>query len=195
MNARGPGSIPAAIARLGFDDPARAHALLEEPAVAGLIRSREHIEERGLAAALASVPDPDGALLGLVRFMESAGRDDTLRGPVTEALRVPGTPRDRVLAVLGSSAALGDHLVAHPDHWRAVTEAAPMGVDERTRRLVEAVTVAGQEAAVDVLRTAYREQLLGIAALDLTSPDPVHTLPDTAAALADLAQAAWRRPW
>ena len=44
--------------------------------------------------------------------------------------------------------------------------------------------------AVDVLRTAYREQLLGIAALDLTSPDPLVTLPDTASALADLAQAA-----
>ena len=48
----------------------------------------------------------------------------------------------------------------------------------------------GDVAAADVLRTAYREQLLGIAALDLTSPDPLVTFPDTAAALADLAQAA-----
>ncbi len=48
----------------------------------------------------------------------------------------------------------------------------------------------GDVPAADVLRTAYREQLLGIAALDLTSPDPLVTLPDTAAALADLAQAA-----
>lgn len=190
MGARGPGSIPVAIARLGFDDPARAHALLQDPAVAGLIHSRDHIEPQGLAEALASVPDPDGALLGLVRFMESVCRDAALRGAVTEALGSPGTPRDRVLAVLGSSAALGDHLVAHPGHWRAVTEARPLRVEERTDRLVGAVTQPGGVPAVDVLRTAYREQLLGIAALDLTSADPLVTLPETAASLADLAQAA-----
>ncbi|GAA4403226.1 bifunctional [glutamine synthetase] adenylyltransferase/[glutamine synthetase]-adenylyl-L-tyrosine phosphorylase [Fodinibacter luteus] len=190
MNARGPGSIPVAIARLGFDDPARAYVLLQEPAVADLIRSREHIEDQGLAEALASVPDPDGALLGLVRFMESAGRDPGLLGPVTEALASPGRPRDLLLAVLGSSAALGDHLCAHPHHWTAVTRAEPLTVDERVRRLVDAVSGLPDATAVDVLRTAYREQLLGIAALDLTSPDPLATLPDTAAALADLAQAA-----
>ncbi|MFQ6173375.1 bifunctional [glutamine synthetase] adenylyltransferase/[glutamine synthetase]-adenylyl-L-tyrosine phosphorylase [Oryzobacter sp. R7] len=190
MSSRGPGSVPAAIARLGFDDPSRAHALLQDPAVAGLVHSREHIEEHGLAEALAAVPDPDGALLGLVRFMEAAGRVPALRGPVTEALAVPGRPRDRVLAVLGASAALGDHLVANPDHWTAVTDAAPLGVGERVERLVGAVTTPGDVPAVDVLRTEYRRQLLGVAALDLTAPDPVASLPETAAALADLAQAA-----
>ena len=91
MSSRGPGSIPVAIARLGFDDAARAYTLLQDPSVADLIRSREHIEDNGLAAALASVPDPDGALLGLVRFMEAVCRDPGLRGPVTEALGAPGT--------------------------------------------------------------------------------------------------------
>lgn len=190
MSSRGPGSVPVAIARLGFDDPSRAFSLLQDPAVAGLVHSREHIEEHGLAEALAAVPDPDGALLGLVRFMEAVGRDPGLRGPVTEALAVPGRARERVLAVLGSSAALGDHLVANPDHWTAVTEAVPLGVGERVERLVAAVTGPGDVPAVDVLRTEYRRQLLGIAALDLTSPDPLETLPDTAGALADLAQAA-----
>ncbi len=190
MSSRGPGSVPAAIARLGFDDPSRAFALLQDPSVADLIRSREHIEEHGLAEALAAVPDPDGALLGLVRFMEAANRVPALRAPVTDALGSPGQARDRLLAVLGSSAALGDHLCAHPHHWTAVTEAVPLGVDQRVERLVGAVVEPGDVPAVDVLRTAYREQLLGIAALDLTSEDPVRTLPDTAAALADLAQAA-----
>jgi [glutamine synthetase] adenylyltransferase / [glutamine synthetase]-adenylyl-L-tyrosine phosphorylase len=190
VSGRGPGSIPVAIARLGFADPARAKALLDDPAIAGLIRSRDHIESDGLAAALAEVPDPDGALLGLVRFMESVARDPALRGPVTAALAAPGRPRQRVLAVLGSSAALGDHLCAHPEHWTAVSEAAPLSADERVSHLVAAVTAPGLAAPSDVLRTAYREQLLGIAALDLTSPDPTATLPETAAALADLAQAA-----
>ena len=83
MSSRAPGSIPVAIARLGFADAARAKSLLDDPALADLIRSREHIESEGLAAALAEVPDPDGALLGLVRFMESVGREPALRGPVT----------------------------------------------------------------------------------------------------------------
>ena len=95
-----------------------------------------------------------------------------------------------MLAVLGSSAALGDHLCAHPEHWSAVTEATTMPVGERVSRLVTAVTAPGTVPPADVLRTAYREQLLGIAALDLTSPDPMAALPETASALADLAQAA-----
>ena len=190
MSSRGPGSIPVAIARLGFADARRALALLDDPALAGLIRSRDHIEPDGLAAALADVPDPDGALLGLVRFMESVSRDAALHGPVTEALATPGTARDRVLAVLGSSAALGDHLCAHPEHWTAVTQARTRPVEDRVRSLVAAVTDPGRAPGADALRTAYREQLLGIAALDLTSPDPLVTLPETAGALADLAQAA-----
>ncbi|MEO6789353.1 MAG: bifunctional [glutamine synthetase] adenylyltransferase/[glutamine synthetase]-adenylyl-L-tyrosine phosphorylase, partial [Ornithinibacter sp.] len=97
---------------------------------------------------------------------------------------------DRMLAVFGSSAALGDHLVAHPHHWTSVVEAAPLSAAQRVERLVDAVRDPGGAPAVDVLRTAYREQLLGIAALDLTAPDPVEMLPETAAALADLAEAA-----
>jgi glutamate-ammonia-ligase adenylyltransferase len=190
MSSRGPGSIPVAIARLGFADARRAVTLLDDPALADLIHSRDHIEPDGLAAALADVPDPDGALLGLVRFMESAGRDTALRGPVTEALATPGPARNRVLAVLGSSAALGDHLCAHPEHWTAVTGAGARSVDERVRTLVAAVTDPAGVPATDALRTAYREQLLGIAAVDLTSPDPLVTLPEAAGALADLAQAA-----
>jgi [glutamine synthetase] adenylyltransferase / [glutamine synthetase]-adenylyl-L-tyrosine phosphorylase len=190
VSSRGPGSIPVAIARLGFADPSRAKSLLDDPALADLIRSRDHIEAEGLAAALAEVPDPDGALLGLVRFMESVGREPALRAPVTAALGAPGPARQRVLAVLGSSAALGDHLCVHPEHWSAVTEATTLPVGERVRRLVTAVTTPGPVPPADVLRTSYREQLLGIAALDLTSPDPTVTLPETAGALADLAQAA-----
>ena len=190
MSSRAPGSIPVAIARLGFADPARAKGLLDDPAIAGLIHSREHIEAHGLAAALAEVPDPDGALLGLVRFMESVAREPGLRGPVTAALAVPGLARQRLLAVLGSSAALGDHLCAHPEQWSAVTEATGLDVTERVRRLVTAVATPGPVPPVDVLRTAYREQLLGIAALDVTAPDPTSILAETAAALADLAQAA-----
>ena len=40
-------------------------------------------------------------------------------------LQVWGPLRDRLLAVLGASAALGDHLVRHPEHWPALDEPAP----------------------------------------------------------------------
>ena len=92
MSSRGPGSIPVAIARLGFSDPARAKSLLDDPALADLIHSRDHIEAEGLAAALGEVPDPDGALLGLVRFMESVANEPGLRAPVTAALDSPRDP-------------------------------------------------------------------------------------------------------
>ena len=115
-----------------------------------------------------------------------------LRGPVIEALGVPGRGRGTgVLAVLGSSAALGDHLVAHPDHWRAVTEARPLTVAERTERLVAAVSApgdgaGGRRAAHGLPRAAARHR----GPRPHLAPTRLETLPDTAGALADLAQAA-----
>jgi [glutamine synthetase] adenylyltransferase / [glutamine synthetase]-adenylyl-L-tyrosine phosphorylase len=102
--------------------------------------------------------------------------------------------RDRLLAVLGASSALGDHLVTHPGHWRAVTEATRQSAEQRKGEMVgvvsAALTSAGAMPAYDALRVAYRSQLLGIAALDLTAQKVVEELPHTAAALADLAAAA-----
>ena len=135
------------------------------------------------------MPDPDGALLGLVRFMESVSRDAALRGPVTEALAAPGAARDRVLAVLGAPPPSVTTSAPTPSTGPPSRSADPAGRGpgpEPRRRGDRPGTGAGHDA----LRTAYREQLLGIAALDLTSPDPLVTLPETAGALADLAQAA-----
>ncbi|MGL5909435.1 MAG: bifunctional [glutamine synthetase] adenylyltransferase/[glutamine synthetase]-adenylyl-L-tyrosine phosphorylase, partial [Phycicoccus sp.] len=92
--------------------------------------------------------------------------------------------------MLGGSAALADHLAAHPEQWAAVVDAGPVDVGRRVDRLVAAVRHPDDAPPVDALRVAYREQLLGIAALDLTASDPVAALPGTAAALADLARAA-----
>ena len=54
-------SLPAAVARLGFDDPDRVLRLLSDPAVADLITSTDRIEEHGLAEALSRTVDPDAA--------------------------------------------------------------------------------------------------------------------------------------
>ncbi|GGL25736.1 bifunctional [glutamine synthetase] adenylyltransferase/[glutamine synthetase]-adenylyl-L-tyrosine phosphorylase [Phycicoccus endophyticus] len=191
MSSRAPESLPAGIARLGFADARRARALLDDPALEGLAGDPDRIEAGGLSEALSRTADPDLALLGLVRFLEAVGADPTARTEVVETLARDATARHRLLAVLGASGALGDHLVAHPGHWRAAAFAVPVAAGERVSRLVEAVTdPAPGVTPADALRIGYREQLLGVAALDLTAPDPLEVLAPTAAALADLAAAA-----
>ena len=189
MSPRAPASVPAAIARLGFGDPTRAKVLLTDPAIADIAGTPGRIDEDGLSETLSGVADPDAALLGLVRFMEAVNARPDLRGDVVEALTTAGSSRDRLFAVLGASTALTDHLVAHPGHWRAVSEATSLTADARRERLVAAVTESGTVEPADALRVGYREQLLGIAAVDLTA-DPLDGLPATAEALADLADAA-----
>jgi [glutamine synthetase] adenylyltransferase / [glutamine synthetase]-adenylyl-L-tyrosine phosphorylase len=208
-------SQSATLARLGFADPGRAAGLLADPALAGLVDPLDDVFSDGLPDALAEVADPDLALLGLVRLMEALRGSEPLRrdaetGPHAQvaglvgALRHPGPVRDRLLAVLGASAALGDHLVAHPEHWRSIEQASPRTAAQRVEALVGAVREAvlanesrgstggevARVSAYDALRIGYRRQLLAIAALDLTAADPEDALPDTAAALADLAEAA-----
>ena len=200
MSPRQP-SRTATLARLGFADAARAEQLLADPAVAGLVDPFDDEFSDGLPDALGGTSDPDLALLSLVRLMEAVRADEPRRrdadaDPETSlsglvaALRHPGTGRDRLLGVLGASTALADHLVAHPEHWRDVTEARPLTVQERVDHVTGAVRDPGELTAYDALRVAYRRELLGIAAMDLTADGPTETLPDTAAALADLAEAA-----
>ena len=136
MSPRAPASVPAAIARLGFGDPTRAKVLLTDPAIADIAGTPGRIDEDGLSETLSGVADPDAALLGLVRFMEAVNARPDLRGDVVEALTTAGSSRDRLFAVLGASTALTDHLVAHPGHWRAVSEATPLTADARRERLL-----------------------------------------------------------
>ncbi len=194
-------SAGAALARLGFADPDRAARLIADPALAGLIDPLDDTFSDGLLHALADVADPDLALLTLVRLMEAlrSAVDREAEGSALRTelpaliaeLRRPGVGRQRLLAVIGASIALGDHLVAHPEHWRSVAQARPRAVQERISRLVGAVENPPDGLTPDdALRVFYRRGLLGIAALDLTAPDPLAAMPVTAAALADLAEAA-----
>ncbi len=133
------------LARLGFADPGRAEALLQDRALTGFADPLDDVFHDGLPDALSAAADPDQALLGLVRLIESL-RDRGMRARTTTgsdgrrpgadrdgedkesaallvALRRPGPARDRLVAVLGGSIALVDHLVGHPEHWRCVAEA------------------------------------------------------------------------
>ncbi|WP_370151154.1 bifunctional [glutamine synthetase] adenylyltransferase/[glutamine synthetase]-adenylyl-L-tyrosine phosphorylase [Streptacidiphilus sp. EB129] len=173
------------LARRGFTDPDAAVRRLAAPALA------EHAADTVLLDALAATADPDLALQGLSRLAEACDPADRrlLLDTVTSAKPL----RDRLLAVLGASAALGDHLARHPHDWHALIsfelrDIHP-GPEEFLRTLYShiwpAVTVPGSSRA-DLLRTGYRRCLLGIAARDLTGTTQIS---QTAAELADLAGA------
>ena len=104
----------------------------------------------------------------------------------------------RLLAVLGASAALGDHLLRHPEQWRELTDPtlgstrpAAFAVRGDLLRAVGAdppapipVATGPDAAAVDALRVEYRRLLLRLAARDLAHGVGVD---DVAAELSDLA--------
>ncbi|MEO7060639.1 MAG: bifunctional glutamine-synthetase adenylyltransferase/deadenyltransferase, partial [Lapillicoccus sp.] len=200
--ARG-STVAGQFARLGFADPERATRLLGDPALAGLVDPLDDTFHDGLPDALSRAADPDLALLGLVRVLESLTSrtptaathpdgHDVDRRELVACLRHRGPGRDRLVAVLGGSTALVDHLACHPEHWRCVAEATPPTASGLRAELVAAVgrQQRGDRTAYDALRVVYRRELLAITALDLTAPDPVAYLPVAAEQLAWLAEAA-----
>ncbi|HEX5512541.1 MAG TPA: bifunctional glutamine-synthetase adenylyltransferase/deadenyltransferase, partial [Actinomycetales bacterium] len=191
------------LARFGFADPRRAERLLADPALAGLVDPLEDVFDDGLLQAIRQTADPDQALLGLARFMEQVNEPSfpaTDRAGLVGDLLAGGRLRDRLLAVLGASPALTDHVVRHPEHWAALEEDAPAGADIVRDRLLSSVgadpaarvpVAAGStEDAYDRLRVAYHRQLLGVAGRDLAASDPAADVDDVSRQIADLASAA-----
>ena len=180
------------LARHGFLELDRATGLLGDPALVPLRERDSDALPEALVAAVGDTADPDAALFALVRLMESASQDDpALVGGLVAELHADGLGRDRLLAVLGASTALVDHLVKHPEHWTDVARAERHTGENVRSELVAAVTTdRGGRSALDALRVAYRRGLLRIAALDLTAADPLSQMPATGEALAELAEAA-----
>jgi glutamate-ammonia-ligase adenylyltransferase len=183
------------LARLGFADPARAASLLEDNALLPLRGAEEDGRLDGLVAALGETADPDQALLGLVRVAEAlAAKGDPAEWGISalaSELASDGAGRDRVVHVLGASSALVDQLVRHPEQWLDTARATRHTGDEVREELVRAVTEdRGDRTPLDALRIAYMRGLLRIAALDLTSADPLTEMPVVGEALAELAEAA-----
>ncbi|WP_460064848.1 bifunctional [glutamine synthetase] adenylyltransferase/[glutamine synthetase]-adenylyl-L-tyrosine phosphorylase [Streptomyces sp. YKOK-I1] len=165
--------------RHGFTDPSAAERLLDGPELSA-VRSDPILLE-----ALGAVADPDLALRGLVRLLE-AQSDHTARRGLLDTLIAAKPLRDRLLGVLGASAALAEHLARHPRDWEALLTYEPRdlhpGVEEFERGLAPADDPVS-------LRVAYRRCLLSIAARDVCGTTDVA---ETAAELADLATATLR---
>src|SRR4051794_1909489 len=111
------------LVRFGFEDGERAARLLSDPALGlwDLGRNEPADPEAGpVVAALARAGDPDLAVRSLHRLVEALDRQDSsgaAAATLLARLRGSGLLRTRLLAVLGASSGLADHLAAHPAHW------------------------------------------------------------------------------
>jgi glutamate-ammonia-ligase adenylyltransferase len=204
------------LARLGFADAARAEQLItsdlkldvdpgERP---GTVTSRGPASVPGgqgrdesVLAAVAAAADPDLALAGLARVIGAEPGDD--EAALRATLRSEPGFRQRLIAVLGSSTALTDHLVRHPEDalmLRGADGVRRPTPDELRASLVYAVagnpldeypvsdlaSLNGTDPSV-ALTAAYKRHILHLAARDLTG---VVTVDEVAAELADIAAAA-----
>ncbi|SCL68740.1 glutamate-ammonia-ligase adenylyltransferase [Micromonospora citrea] len=187
-----PTSAAGRLARYGFgtdgDRATRAADLLGPD---GLCLWRPDVQEptddraAELLGALSRAADPDLALRQLHRIVEAerraAGPEAAGSALLAALVDDPGL-RGRLIAVLGASSALGDHLVANPDQWPAL-RTAPDGLAPTAEGRLD---LSGDGKPIAVLRRAYRLALLRIAAADLTGG---RGLEQTMAALSALADA------
>ncbi|WP_231376603.1 bifunctional [glutamine synthetase] adenylyltransferase/[glutamine synthetase]-adenylyl-L-tyrosine phosphorylase [Mycobacterium sp. 141] len=152
----------------------------------------EHVE---LLWSLSRAPDADIALLAMVRLADALGSD---WHELNSELLTDCALRGRLFGVLGSSVALGDHLVAHPQSWRLLAGDVELPT---AHDLCEDFTAAAEKVeiardtttAVPPLRSLYRDRILVLAALDVASTvenEPVLPFVTVGAHLSDLADAA-----
>ncbi|BBZ40141.1 bifunctional [glutamine synthetase] adenylyltransferase/[glutamine synthetase]-adenylyl-L-tyrosine phosphorylase [Mycobacterium conspicuum] len=180
------------VGRLGLVDPPASERLAQ-------LGWSEHDDSAhvDLLWALSRAPDADAALRALVRLQENP---DTGWDELAAALLTDRGLRGRLFGVLGSSLALGDHLVAHPQSWKLLRGKVTLPSRDQLRErfdacvdesLDETSVVSG--SVVPRLRNLYRDQLLVLAGLDLASTvedEPVVPFAVVGAQLADTADAA-----
>ncbi len=180
---------------------------LLEPNAAASLRELEwdNVESVPLLWALSRSPDADLALLTLIRLRERLGSD---WAALDSALRTEVPLRGRLFALIGSSSAFADHLVADPQGWQLLRRGDLPGRDELIAELLAAVQaapegetagamlyrakIAGPEA-IALLRKRYRDLLMLLAAHDLAATvenEPVLRYQQVGYQLSDLADAA-----
>jgi glutamate-ammonia-ligase adenylyltransferase len=193
---------PSRLARYGFADNGAKAADLLGPTGLRLWDAEAQgpagTDAAELIHSLSRAADPTLALRQLHRLVEAAGRAADrsngrgVAGPggeinpneATEALfealfRDHGLRR-RLVAVLGASSALGDHLVANPDDWQ-VLATGKTGMPPSPEGHLE----IEDDLTVPALRRAYRVALLRIAAADLTGGRGLEPTMEALSRLAD----------
>src|SRR3954469_22635549 len=199
------------LVRFGFEDAARAARLLADPTLGlwDLERNEPADPEAGpVVAALARAGDPDLAVRSLARLVEALDATDPdggLAAGLLARLRGSGTLRARLLAVLGASSGLADHLAAQPADWVVLdtegrsTRPSPQELEQQMLFAVGAdpddppwgvrlrpPPPHAAPARVHELRHAYLRAVLSLAGRDLGDGLPAD---EVAAELADIAGA------
>jgi glutamate-ammonia-ligase adenylyltransferase len=174
---------PTRLARYGFaDNGARATDLLGP---GGLrlwdTEAQAPVDDRAavLLDALSKAADPNLALRQLHRLVESVERGGKKAEELLGELSEDHGLRRRLVAVLGASSALGDHLVANQEEWHTLATGRSGMPPDADGGLADF-----DDLTVPALRKAYRMSLLRIAAADLTAG---RGLEPTMAALSRLA--------
>jgi glutamate-ammonia-ligase adenylyltransferase len=197
---------PSRLARYGFADNGSRAADLLGPGGLGLwdadAQEPAGPQATELIHALSRAADPNLALRQLHRMVETAAREarrsnggpvqaqdgEIAESPATEAILIAlGTDaglRRRLVAVLGASSALGDHLVANHEQWRVLSTGKTGLPPNADGHLEFDDSMGAGPPSVPALRTAYRTALLRIVAADLTGG---RGLEPTMAALSQLA--------
>lgn len=161
----------ARLARMGFANTQACQDILRQFSV--LDSKLEYLKES---------PDPDASLAALAKVISSGGIDiDSL-----------SEQNFRDLAgLLGSSAAIADHLERHPAHIAYALEAQDVPTSGKMLGdLLSSVSTLGWDDALLALRIAFRRQVCAIANVDLRAgTDSTVILPGVAQALSDLADA------
>ena len=167
--------------------------LVESTAQADLDRlgwnTDAHVE---LLWSLSRAPDADTALRAITRLAEAldSGWDE-----LNSALLKDRGLRGRLFAVLGSSLALGDHLIANPEVWHLLAGTVTLPTPAQLHEIFAAEADQHDDAiaAVSPLRVLYRSRVMVLAALDLAPTvenEPVLPFTEVGRHLADLADAA-----
>ena len=192
-----PATTTGALARLGFSRTDRVQRFLSEPALSRL--------GQDAARALGRTPDGDEAVLALLRLSEAAAEAGAtaLRDEFLDQIDQGGPGGRRLIRLLGTSVALGDFLIRHPERLELLREGddelAMTAADARTMMLEAVGADPGAEVPVasdhgrevrDALRIAYHGRLAQIAAADVCAADPIALQPRVSAAISDLADAA-----
>jgi [glutamine synthetase] adenylyltransferase / [glutamine synthetase]-adenylyl-L-tyrosine phosphorylase len=144
-----------------------------------------HIE---LLWSLSRAPDADVALRTMVRLAETAKDWDKLN----QELVTDKALRGRLFGVVGSSLALGDHLVANPQSWHLLDGNVTLPPAAELRKIF-AESASGASDVRPALRGLYRDRLLVLAGLDVASVvenEPVMPFVEIGEHLSDLADAA-----
>ena len=149
-----------------------------------------HVE---LLWSLSRAPDADSALQTMVRLADAL---DGEWPQLNSALLKDRALRGRLFAVIGSSLALGDHLVANPQSWHLLAGNVTLPDAAGLHRLFDdciAEFGTAPDTVMPALRVLYRDRLLVLAALDTASTvenEPVPAFSTIGEHLADIADAA-----